>query len=204
MDHPQKSVHFLRTEKRSSSCSSSSPITAPLPEHCIIVHCRISKDVWDRKEKKRKIRKSSSRREKGRRVQSNKMKERVRNKNVTQFRFLFRSYAFAKKKKKTLAWILAAVFLSSAQGKFQLGLFPREHLWRAKSYMVMWSKESQFTNTLPQSKSWPLSANKWITSLLKALPSPLQNNYSLKSRLICHIFISFLPFCALKVIWDCI
>lgn len=100
MDHPQKSVHFLRTEKRSSSCSSSSPITAPLPEHCIIVHCRISKDAWDRKEKKRKIRKSSSRREKGRRVQSNKMKERVRNKNVTQFRFLFRSYAFAKKKKK--------------------------------------------------------------------------------------------------------
>lgn len=155
MDHPWKSVHFLRTEKRSSSCPFLSPITAILPEHCIVcVHCRISKDAWDRKEKKRKIRKSSSRGEKGRRVQSNKMKERERNENVTQFRFLFRSYASAKKKKKTtLAWILAAVLLSSAQGKFQLGLFPREHLWRAKSYMVMWSKESQFTYTPPQSKS---------------------------------------------------
>ena len=106
MDHPWKSVHFLRTEKRSSSCPFLSPIIAILPEHCIVcVHCRISKDAWDRKEKKRKIRKSSSRGEKGRRVQSNKMKERERNENVTQFRFLFRSYASAKKKKKKQRWL---------------------------------------------------------------------------------------------------
>lgn len=30
--------------------------------------------------------------------------------------------------KKMLAWILADVLLSSAQGKFQLGLFPQDHL----------------------------------------------------------------------------
>ena len=118
MDHPWKSVHFLRTEKRSSSCPFLSPITAILPEHCIVcVHCRISKDAWDRKEKKRKIRKSSSRGEKGRRVQSNKMKERERNENVTQFRFLFRSYASAKKKKNNVGLNSGCCFTQFSTGK---------------------------------------------------------------------------------------